>query len=45
MDKENAAQEVADDMITDPDADAALTPPPRPPQTIEDEPSGDAPAR
>lgn len=40
MDKENAAQELADTMLTDPDKDAQNPPPPRPPQTIEAEPTG-----
>lgn len=39
-DKENAAQEVVDDLITDPDKDAAERPAPKPPQTIDNEPSG-----
>lgn len=42
MSKENAAQEVADDMLTDPDKDAANIPPPTPPQTIDAEPTGRA---
>lgn len=43
--KENAAQEVVDDLLTDPDKDAERTPPPQPPQTIDNEPSGDRPGR
>ncbi len=39
--KENTAQEVVDDLLTDPDKDAARQPPPAPPQTVADEPSGD----
>ena len=39
MDKENAAQEIADDMLTDPDKDAADRPPPAPPQTTDAEPT------
>lgn len=38
--KENAAQEVADDMMTDPDEDAEGKPKPRPPQTVANEPGG-----
>jgi hypothetical protein len=36
--KDNAAQEVMDDMITDPDKDAEAVPQPKPPQTIDSEP-------
>ena len=36
--KENLGQEVVDDLLTDPDKDAATS---VPPQTIADEPSGD----
>lgn len=43
--KENAAQEVVDDMLTDPDKDARDTPPPTPPQTVANEPDGASPAR
>ena len=43
--KENAAQEVVDDMITDPDKDAERRPPPAPPQTVANEPKGDERAR
>ena len=39
-DKENLAQEVVDDLITDPDKDAERRPAPKPPQTIDNEPSG-----
>lgn len=39
--KDNAAQEVMDDLLTDPDKDAGDPVPPKPPQTIADEPSGD----
>ncbi|WP_425230533.1 hypothetical protein [Sphingomonas sp.] len=39
--KENAVQEIADDLLTDPDKDAEGKPPPAPPQTIEAEPSGE----
>lgn len=45
MPKENAVEEVVEDLITDPDADADANPAPRPPQTIDAEPSGDTPAR
>ena len=38
-DKENAAQEVVDDLITDPDKDAEGRPMPKPPQTIDNEPN------
>ena len=44
MDKNNAAQEIADDLLTDPDKDAAENPPPVPPQTVDAEPSGDGKA-
>ncbi|HEU0042969.1 hypothetical protein [Sphingomonas sp.] len=40
MEKDNAAQEIAEDLLTDPDKDAAKNPPPAPPQTIDAEPSG-----
>lgn len=40
MSKENATQEIVDDLLTDPDKDAAGTPPPAPPQTIDAEPTG-----
>ena len=40
MPKENAAQEVADDLLTDPDRDAETTQP-KPPQTIDAEPTGE----
>ena len=36
--KENTAQEVVDDLMTDPDKDAGEA---TPPQTIADEPTGD----
>lgn len=36
--KDNAAQEVADDLLTDPDKDAERVPKPRPPQTVANEP-------
>ena len=39
MTKDNAAQEVADDMLTDPDKDAGTNPPPLPPQTTDAEPT------
>jgi hypothetical protein len=41
MAKDNAAQEVADDLLTDPDKDAERNPPPVPPQTIDAEPTSD----
>lgn len=41
MEKENAAQELAENLLTDPDKDAQGTPPPSPPQTVEAEPSGE----
>lgn len=44
MADKNLAQEVVDDVITDPDADADGPTPPAPPQTIEAEPS-DPPSR
>lgn len=40
MSKENVAQEVADDMLTDPDKDAEGKPRPAPPQTTDAEPAG-----
>ena len=39
MADDNAAQEVVDDMLTDPDKDAAGKPAPVPPQTIDAEPT------
>ena len=36
---ENATQAVADELLTDPDQDAGGPVPPKPPQTIEDEPT------
>lgn len=39
--KDNAAQEVADDLITDPDKDAKEAPKPPPPQTVASEPEKD----
>ena len=45
MDKENPAQELADDMLTDPDKDAEGPPPTMPPQTIEAEPTSDRPGQ
>ena len=46
MSKENVAQEIVENLLTDPDKDAERTPPPAPPQTIEAEPTGDrGPAR
>lgn len=45
MPKENAVEEVVEDLMTDPDADAERAPAPRPPQTTDAEPSGDTPAR
>jgi hypothetical protein len=44
MTDRNAAQEIADDMITDPDKDAEGKPPPTPPQTIDAEPTQVGPA-
>lgn len=43
--KENAAQEVADDLLTDPDKDAEGAHKPRPPQTVANEPERDDRAR
>lgn len=47
MAKENVAQELAENMLTDPDRDADGTPPPSPPQTVDAEPSDghDVPVR
>lgn len=42
--KENTAQEVADDLLTDPDRDADTTQP-KPPQTIDAEPTGEGAAK
>ncbi|WP_419809879.1 hypothetical protein [Sphingomonas sp.] len=39
MEKENTAQEVVDDLLTDPDKDAADRPSPAPPQTTDAEPT------
>lgn len=36
---DSAAQQIVDDLLTDPDKDAAKTPPPLPPQTIDAEPT------
>ncbi len=44
-DKPNAPQEIVEDLLTDPDADADRSPPPAPPQTIGNEPSKDRPDR
>lgn len=38
MTDRNAAQEIADDMLTDPDKDAGAASPPAAPQTIDAEP-------
>ena len=43
--KENTAQEVVDDLLTDPDKDAEGTPKPRPPQTVANEPDRDGTTR
>ena len=47
MTKDNAAQQLADDMLTDPDKDAEGTSLPTPPQTVDAEPTGgrDTPSR
>lgn len=45
MTDKNAAQEVADDLFTDPDADASGKPAPLPPQTIDAEPTSDRPGQ
>ena len=45
MTDRNAAQEVADDMLTDPDQDATAKPTPLPPQTTEAEPTSDRPGQ
>ena len=39
MADDNAAKEVVDDLLTDPDKDAAGKPAPVPPQTIDAEPT------
>lgn len=43
MAKDNAAQEIADDMLTDPDKDAGSMP--LPPQTVDAEPTSDRPGQ
>ena len=43
MDKENAAQGIADELLTDPDKDAVGRP--MPPQTSEAEPTSDRPGQ
>lgn len=43
MSKENAAQNVVDDLLTDPDKDAVAAP--LPPQTVEAEPTSDRPGQ
>jgi hypothetical protein len=45
MAKDNAAQEIADDMLTDPDKDAERDPAPVPPQTVDAEPNGERDGR
>lgn len=45
MTKNNTAQEVADDLLSDPDKDAAGTPAVLPPQTTEAEPTSDRPGQ
>lgn len=45
MTKENAAQELADDLLTDPDKNAAGTSALLPPQTIEAEPTSGRPGQ
>lgn len=45
MSDRNTAQEVADDMLTDPDKDAGDRPAPLPPQTIDAEPTGGRPGQ
>lgn len=42
---ENAPQEVADDLFTDPDQDAGRAPAPLPPQTTAAEPTGGRPGQ
>lgn len=41
MSKNNAAQEVVDDLLTDPDKDAGANPAPVPPQTVDAEPTSE----
>lgn len=45
MAEKNTAQEVADDLLTDPDKDADTKPAPLPPQTIDAEPTSDRPGQ
>lgn len=40
---ENIPQEIVEDLLTDPDQDAAHRPPPAPPQTIANEPGEERP--
>ena len=40
-DKQNTAQDVVEDLMTDPDKDAGRVPPPAPPQTVGNEPDAD----
>lgn len=44
-DKPNTPQEIVEDLLTDPDADAGSKVPPAPPQTIANEPSEERPER
>lgn len=41
----DAAKQIADDLFTDPDADARDKPAPLPPQTTDAEPTGDRPGQ
>lgn len=45
MSKDGTAQDVAKDLLTDPDADAAKSPAPLPPQTVDAEPTGGRPGQ
>ena len=45
MDTQNAAQTIADDLLSDPDRDAQGKPAPLPPQTVEGEPTSGRPGQ
>ena len=45
MDKDNAAQDLAENLLTDPDRDAGGAPKPLPPQTTDAEPTSGRPGQ
>lgn len=45
MSEANGARELADNLLTDPNADAAGKPVPLPPQTVDAEPTSDRPGQ